>query len=107
MRTHALALALTCGMTAAGTAPGAAAEPALVSFVYSEVRLTSLVKVLRIRYGADVRLIDPEDRLAERRISYIHLRDKNPGQALEIICRAAGVYLNRTTEGRYEITAKP
>lgn len=101
--------ALCTALLAVGLSGAARAEgrSRTVSIDLAQVPLSQVVQLLASSAQVEIVFNDPEGKLADRRITYISLKDKTIDQALEKVCRAAQVFYERDKDGVYFISGQP
>src|SRR5437016_5920776 len=98
-----MALALLSGARAfAETAAGSGLELDL-----RDVPLVTAINMLIAQTGAEISFVDPEGKLAGRKVVLLSAHPKNVEEALQKICRATGCYFEKESGGEYVISPQP
>src|SRR5436190_24273870 len=95
---------LAVGLTGAARAEG---RSRTVSIDLAQVPLSQVIQLLASSANIEIVFNDPEGKLADRRITYISLKDKTIDQALDKVCRIAQVFYERDKDGVYFISGQP
>jgi type II/III secretion system protein len=97
-----LALALLAGVCHAEPAPGAGLELDL-----RDVPLVTAINLLIAQSQAEISFVDPDGKLAAKKVAFLSMRPKSVEEALQKICRATGCYFEREPGGEYVISPEP
>ena len=98
-----LALALLSGARAFAEPP---AQPGL-ELDLRDVPLVTAINMLIAQTGAEISFVDPEGKLAGRKVVLLSAHPKNVEEALQKICRATGCYFEKESGGEYVISPQP
>lgn len=72
-----------------------------------DVPLVTAIDMLIAQTGAEISFIDPEAKLANRKVVLLSARPKNVEDALQQICRATGCYFEKEPGGEFVISPDP
>jgi type II secretory pathway component GspD/PulD (secretin) len=99
----ALALAFPTGGRAFAEPPA----PSGLELDLRDVPLVTAINMLIAQTGAEISFVDPEGKLAGRKVVLLSARPKDVEEALRKICRATGSYFEREPGGEYVISPEP
>src|SRR5712691_12314813 len=99
----ALALAFPTGGRASAEPPS---QPGL-ELDLRDVPLVTAINMLIAQTGAEISFVDPEGKLAGRKVVLLSARPKDVEEALRKICRATGSYFEKEPGGEYVISPSP
>lgn len=100
-----LSALLLAGAVQAPSRAGEQSPPITLELV--KVPLSQVVQLLAANGGVEIIFNDPEGKLADQIVPYIRISQRPMDKAMEMVCKAAGVYYKRDKEGVYWISAKP
>lgn len=100
--------AFAAALSAVGFAVSARAdEPGrTVTIELTGVPLSQVIQLLGASGNIEIVFNDPEGKLADKKITYINLRDRPVEKALEVVCNQAGVHYEKDKDGIYVISPK-
>src|SRR5712692_4671805 len=99
----ALALAFPTGGRAFAEPP----SPSSLELDLRDVPLVTAINMLIAQTGAEISFVDPEGKLAGRKVVLLSAHPKDVEEALRKICRATGSYFEKEPGGEYVISPEP
>src|SRR2546423_4235542 len=102
-----LAPLLACALLVGGRAHAEPAAGTGLELDLRDVPLVTAINLLIAQSQAEISFVDPDGKLAGKKVAFLSMRPKSVEEALQKICRATGCYFEREPGGEYVISPEP